>query len=77
VAVTVADNGRGFDPARGAAMFEPAVRLDAAADAEPAPEGAGMGLAICRRIMEAHGGAITARGEPGAGATFRLSFPAS
>jgi two-component system CheB/CheR fusion protein len=75
--VTVADNGRGFDPALGAAMFEPAVRLETDGDADTAPEGAGMGLAICRRIMEAHGGTICAKGEPGVGATFRLSFPAA
>jgi two-component system CheB/CheR fusion protein len=68
VVIAVADNGRGFDPARGAAIFEPAVRL------EDDPEGAGMGLAICRRIMEAHGGSISAESRPGDGATFRLAF---
>ncbi len=71
--VSVVDNGRGFDPALGEAMFEPAVRLAGTED----DEGSGMGLAICRRIMEAHGGSISAEAAPGGGAVFRLSFPAA
>jgi signal transduction histidine kinase len=72
--VTVADNGRGFDEALAARLFEPAARgSDAAADSPG--EGVGMGLAICRRIMQAHGGVITAEGRPDKGATFRLQFP--
>jgi PAS domain S-box-containing protein len=72
--VTVADNGRGFDEALAARLFEPAARgSDAAADSPG--EGVGLGLAICRRIMQAHGGVITAEGRPDKGATFRLQFP--
>lgn len=66
--VAVSDNGIGFDPARAAEIFAPAVRLD------PRSPGTGMGLAICRRVMEAHGGEITADGRPGEGATFSLAF---
>ncbi|TVQ56245.1 MAG: PAS domain S-box protein [Rhodobacteraceae bacterium] len=67
--VTVADNGRGFDPSRADELFEPSVRLSNDG------EGAGMGLAICRRVMEAHGGSIAAESRPGEGAVFRLRFP--
>ncbi len=39
-------------------------------------EGSGLGMALCRRIMERHGGTITAEGRPGQGASFRMRFPA-
>jgi two-component system CheB/CheR fusion protein len=72
--VIVADNGQGFDEALAARLFEPSMRAAEAEVGSPG-EGAGMGLAICRRIMEAHGGSIAAEGRPGKGATFRLRFP--
>jgi two-component system sensor histidine kinase KdpD len=39
------------------------------------PGGAGLGLAVCRGIVNAHGGAIEARRRPGGGATFHLWLP--
>ena len=56
--VTVADNGRGFDAADRHALFEPFRRFRRAD--EGATDGLGLGLAICRRIAEAHGGTIEA-----------------
>jgi signal transduction histidine kinase len=38
-------------------------------------EGTGIGLSICKKIAEKHGGAIQAFGEPGKGATFILDLP--
>jgi signal transduction histidine kinase len=70
--VIVADNGAGFDPARKGELFNPFVRLH---DAKRF-EGTGMGLANVRRIMERHGGSVTADAELGKGASFVLHFPA-
>ena len=41
------------------------------------PEGTGMGLAICREIVRAHGGSLRSRDDPEGGATFVLSLPVS
>jgi signal transduction histidine kinase len=38
-------------------------------------EGSGMGLAICRKIVERHSGSITARSAPGQGTTFIITLP--
>jgi len=71
--VEVSDNGIGFDQAFAEAIFDPFRRLNT----RDAIEGTGIGLALCRRIVERHGGSISAVGEPGRGATFRLTLPAS
>jgi signal transduction histidine kinase len=70
VTVTVADNGVGFEPRAGAALFEPFVRLHG-----ERYQGTGIGLTIVRRIIERHGGRVWANGEPGAGAAFSFTLP--
>jgi two-component system sensor histidine kinase KdpD len=42
---------------------------------ESAQSGFGLGLAICKAIVEAHGGTIEARNAPGGGAEFRFALP--
>lgn len=69
--VEVADNGIGFDPRFADRIFAPFQRLHGRSEFE----GSGMGLAICRRIVEHHGGSIAAYGSPGAGSTFVVSLP--
>jgi two-component system, chemotaxis family, CheB/CheR fusion protein len=70
--IQVEDNGIGFEEGYLDKIFKPFQRLHG----RGAPyEGTGMGLAICRRIVERHGGGITARSEPGKGSTFTVKLP--
>ena len=62
----VRDNGAGFDSTKAAKMFTPFQRLHTASDFE----GTGIGLSTVKRIVERHGGAIWAEGNPGKGAAF-------
>lgn len=67
----VSDNGIGFDPAYSDRMFQVFQRLHAVGKYP----GNGIGLAICKRIIEHHGGRLWAESQPGAGATFLFSLP--
>jgi signal transduction histidine kinase len=71
----VRDNGRGVDPKDRQRIFELFRRGTSAGDVE----GVGLGLALTRRIIEAHGGEVWLESEPGAGTTFffTLGFPAT
>ncbi len=69
--VTVTDNGRGFDAREEEEIFLPLRRLTGRGEID----GLGMGLAICKRIAEAHGGQISAQSAPGKGSTFRVRLP--
>lgn len=68
-----ADNGIGFDEKYLDRIFKLFQRLHE----RGVYEGAGMGLAICRKIVERHHGTITARSAPGAGATFLVELPSN
>jgi len=70
--LTVVDNGIGFDPAYAERVFEMFQRLHGRGEYE----GTGIGLAICRKIVQRHGGRIVARGRPRQGATFLIDLPA-
>ena len=67
----VQDNGPGVDAAFLEKIFVPFERLRGSER-----HGAGLGLAICREIVERHGGRIWAESQPGCGTTFRFTLPA-
>lgn len=69
--ITVTDNGIGFDMAYGEQVFEVFKRLHGKGEYE----GTGVGLAICRKIVERHGGSISAQSAEGKGAQFRFDLP--
>ncbi len=72
VYLSVRDTGRGIAPERLEHVFDHFLETDAL---EPPPHGLGLGLALCRRIAEGHGGSIVAESEEGKGATFTVSLP--
>lgn len=69
--IDVADNGIGFEEKYLDRIFVPFQRLHTLSHYQ----GAGLGLAICKRIVERHEGTITARSTLGHGATFTISLP--
>ncbi len=69
--IRVEDNGIGFDRQFAELIFRPFQRLHG----RSLYEGTGMGLAICRKIVERHGGTIRAEGKPGKGSTFIIRLP--
>jgi signal transduction histidine kinase len=73
VFLEVADHGPGIAPEEQELIFEQFYRAGRK-DAHRA-RGAGIGLALVKRVMEAHGGEVTLASRPGEGSTFRLSIP--
>jgi two-component system sensor kinase FixL len=69
VEISVADTGPGLEPEVAARLFQPFVTTK--------PGGMGIGLSICRSIVEAHGGKLWASDNPGGGAVFSMSLPVS
>jgi signal transduction histidine kinase len=67
--VTLRDNGLGVDPEQATRIFGMFSRADQHV------EGAGIGLAVCRRIIEAHGGRIWVEPADGGGSAFRFTLP--
>ena len=69
--LAVADNGIGFDMQYAERIFQVFQRLHGRSEYE----GTGVGLAICRKIVERHGGTISAASSPGEGAVFTVRLP--
>jgi signal transduction histidine kinase len=71
VIVHLADNGIGFDIKNIEKIFNPFTRLNPKEEYE----GNGLGLALCKKIVERHGGQITAESKPGEGSVFHVTLP--
>jgi CheY-like chemotaxis protein len=69
VVLEVADTGPGIPPAIQARIFEPFFTT------KPPGVGTGLGLPLCRGIIEEHGGSICVESQPGQGTVFRLTLP--
>jgi len=69
--ITIKDNGIGFDEKYSEKIFAMFQRLHGRTEYE----GTGVGLAVCRRIADRHGGTISGKGKPGEGATFTVTLP--
>jgi signal transduction histidine kinase len=69
--VSVADRGKGISDEDGEMIFEPFYRARATRDAAP---GAGIGLAVCKRLVESQGGRIWYAANAGGGAVFSFSL---
>ncbi|PSB54427.1 histidine kinase, partial [Chroococcidiopsis cubana CCALA 043] len=69
--ITVEDNGIGFDQKYCDRIFQVFQRLHGRSEYE----GTGIGLAICRKIVERHGGSIAAESKPSQGAKFIVTLP--
>lgn len=69
--IWVKDNGIGFDEKHADSIFDAFQRLHGRSEYE----GTGMGLAICRKIVDRHNGSITAKSTPGQGSTFIVTLP--
>ncbi|WAC59064.1 PAS domain S-box protein [Brevundimonas sp. SL130] len=67
IVISVADTGPGLDPSLGESLFQPFVTTK--------PHGLGVGLSICRTIVDAHGGQIWTEPNPKGGAIFSFSLP--
>ncbi|MBQ4830499.1 CHASE3 domain-containing protein [Alteromonas sp. MMG017] len=71
IKIQISDNGIGFEQSFAEKIFAPFQRLHGRSEYK----GTGIGLAVCRRIVERHNGQISAKSSPGEGATFTILLP--
>ena len=67
IQISVNDTGPGLPPGKADQLFEPFFTMK--------PQGSGMGLAICKSIVESHGGRLWATANDGRGTTFHFTLP--
>lgn len=69
--ILIKDNGMGFDNGQANKIFQPFVKLESGSELS----GPGLGLAICQKIVQGHGGKVSALSDPGNGSTFIITLP--
>ena len=69
--IIVSDNGIGFDQEQAERIFDTFTRLNT----KDKYEGTGLGLSLCKKIVQRHGGEISASGKKGEGAVFQIRLP--
>ena len=74
VGFSVRDTGIGIAPEHHGRVFDEGYRVDRAG---PTRSSTGLGLAFCRRVVEAHGGRLRVESRPGEGSTFSFFLPAA
>jgi signal transduction histidine kinase len=72
IIIGVKDKGIGISPEKQGMLFEPFSRLE---PQNSNVTGTGLGLVVCRRLVEAHGGRMWVESQPGAGSTFLFTLP--
>jgi PAS domain S-box-containing protein len=72
ISVSVSDGGRGMTPEEISLIFEPFERLQ---QKTGSIKGVGLGLVVCKRLVEAHGGKIEVKSKLGEGSTFTVTLP--
>jgi two-component system phosphate regulon sensor histidine kinase PhoR len=76
VELAVTDDGPGIEPNEVPLLFDKYVQLSRSRGRAEDYKGTGLGLALCRRLIEKQGGSIAVDGRPGEGACFRVALPA-
>ncbi|RLC31314.1 MAG: two-component sensor histidine kinase [Deltaproteobacteria bacterium] len=77
IIITVKDSGIGIAPEDQSHIFNRFFRCDSSRSLDTSRSGAGLGLSLCRAIVNAHGGDITVDSTPGHGSTFSITLPKS
>lgn len=75
IQVEISDTGDGIDPADLENIFESFFTTKADVGSDSEYSGAGLGLAFCKKTINAHGGSICVESEPASGTTFRITLP--
>lgn len=75
VEITVSDTGEGIEASDMKSIFEPFFTTKRRGDSPSGRLGCGLGLAFCRRVVEAHNGTISVESKPAEGSTFKIVLP--
>ena len=77
VQIEITDTGSGIEPADLERIFEPFFTNKADKKSPSQHSGSGLGLAFCKKIIDAHDGSISVKSEPTRGTTFKIKLPKS